>query len=927
MVVSKKTVIQLCAVFGAGLAAFGAAAQYSVTATVNIEGSGFIEGLASSYQVGEIAEIRAVANDGYWFYRWECEDIDPTLAYSPTLKLDGSAEVTAVFGQAIYVSPSGVTTADGSSWANATTISNAIALAEAGNVVVISNGTYTANISTFINVTNAVAVRGFTGNRDDVIIDGKDAYILARLSGSGALLADLTLTRGKPNGGTPGSLYMAAGTVASNIRVYRGNADAEYDKYSGICAVDAVIVDCLLDENHQHSSRLYEGYVLHITGASLVARCEIIGNSATKTRFIYDACPVYINGASAVVRDCIIAGNSYTVSQAMESGQTFSTGVRVNSGYLVNSAVIDNVYYASTPLSVSGAKASGAGKVINCILKNNDYSAKGNERNWIGTASCFTNCYTTDDGNLLDATVIKPVSDADYVYANGRITLPFGSPLIDAGADLEALNLGKYLVDMNNAKRISGSAIDVGPAEFQKASLNCSFSAPVYVAKDKIQTTLTALVDGEDLDGLTYAWDTDGDGAVDVSGADKAAINIEITALGETTVTLTVSNSNGDSAEYSTAFTVNPSTLYVVPNNPDAEVPYASWHTAAATIADAVNTATDGSTIILTNGIHYAKDITIGKMLTLRGATGNFNDSIIDGRASGRVLMVKNIKAIVADLTVRNGRAHRTTSGIYNDGGTVTNCHITANRAYDNDAPGVGVNNVNGKIIDCLIDGNYGDNRPYGAGIMQSGVDALTERCIITNNYSVGHLTYGDQVPGASINGGVIRNSLIAYNWVSKSVTETATRHAAGLLIKNARAENCTIIGNRTGALIDGTNVSGINGSNSQIINCLIADNLTGDILNNWVASTLTYTNCCTTRAAELNGKDNRDFTDNTYRLLPNGFYTASGRSPLLNGGVSMPWAETTTDILGNRRIFAGGKIDIGCIEIQKSPGLSIIVK
>ncbi len=566
---------------------------------------------------------------------------------------------------------------------------------------------------------------------------------------------------------------------------------------------------------------------------------------------------------------------------------------------------------------MGGVRAKG-GKVINCIMKNNDRTSKDNEVNWVGTKSCFTNCYTTDDGNALDSSVIKPVGEADYVYEDGEITIPFGSPLLNSGADLEALGLGNTLFDINYAKRISGSAIDIGPTEYQMAALNCSFSAPLYVAMDKLVTTLTSTVDGENLTGLTYAWDTDGDGKADVSGSDRASLDIEITAFGETTVSLTVTNADGDSASFDAVFTVNPTKLYVVSGNENAKAPYASWHTAAATITDALSAATDGATVILTNGTYMTYGIGIGKAITFRGATDDFRDCVINGSGKSLILSVKNSNAIVTALTIKNGRGHRSTGGIYNEGGTITNCCITGNFSTDMDGAGAGINNVSGKVIDCLIIGNYTANRPYGAGIYQSGTGAVTERCIITNNYSTGTLNYKNQTPGASIQSGVIRNCLIAHNWLRQSITETTTRHAAGLLISNARAENCTIISNRVGAHVEGTYVSGINGSNSKIVNCLIADNLCGSMTTNWIAGTTSYTNCCTTAAVELIGEGNREATARTYRMLNDGAYTFGNRSPLLNGGTPMSWAEGDIDLYGNPRIY-GGKIDIGCVELKKT--------
>ncbi len=913
-------------------AAVAATVQYSVTTSVNDEAMGTVVGVKDAYWDGEIAEITAVANDGYWFYRWESADIDPTLAYSPTLKVDRAADVKAIFGKAIYVTTSGVAANDGSSWEKATTIPNAAAIAKEGNVVVISNGTYTAKSSgdrLFLTVTNAIAVRGFSGNRDDVVIDGVGWYVqLVTLSAQGALIGDLTITSGGARGdGYISNLRMSAGSIASNIR--SASAGMSNLGVSGNVVSGGMVVDSVFD-GATISSGSSIGYLLRAYSGALIARCVMVNG---KTRKLSGNCfraAVHVDGENTVVRDCLIADNGLSENLTFTAASV--SGVQVDGGYLINSAVLDNYYVSAASSLACGVSAAKTGKVINCIMIGNSDSAGTLYKDWKGTAANFINCYTTDpDGALSEMGIVLPQSESDFVRDGNEVIIPFGSPLIDGGADVTEIadTLFVPLFDINNEERVSGDAVDIGPTEFKMAPILCSFSASETKGWDKLQPTLAASIGGSDTEGVVFAWDVDGDGVADdeYTGSDKVTITPEITTFGDTVVTLFVRNSNGDTASYSLTFNVEPSVLYVVKDNPDAQSPYATWATAAAEIQDALNAATDGATIILTNGLYNKANTaySIGKAITLRGATDNYEDTIIQAgywRIDGAPLLtIGNPGATIANLTVKNGYNTSNTGGVINGGGVVTNCFITGSRM---DYSGTtALQNINGKVYDTVIENSQAEKNPHGA-YSQSGEFAVTERCIIRNNTCVpDSVQTGQNIShGAYVTGGIIRNCIISGNYFTNSINDTTTRHAIGLLIHNARAENCTIIGNQTGPIIDGVSIAGINGSNSQIVNCLIADNTAKEdacfVVTNWIASTLSFTNCCTTAAVELTGEENIEVTAKTYRPLDDGTYSFGNRSPLLNSGTPMPWAEGTTDVLGKPRVY-GGKIDIGSIELQKT--------
>ena len=322
------------------------------------------------------------------------------------------------------------------------------------------------------------------------------------------------------------------------------------------------------------------------------------------------------------------------------------------------------------------------------------------------------------------------------------------------------------------------------------------------------------------------------------------------------------------------------STHYVNINNLSPQAPYLSWADAATTIQSAVDTATNGETVLVTNGTYstggHAYDPTLGadftrvvitNAITVQSVNGP-QYTIITGASGGngtRCVVITNGASLIG-FSLTQGQANlqpvSTVPGLYNFGRgggciavgvcsvnyittgdcLVSNCWIYGNHAS---FTGGGIA-LAGTIVDCIISNNstgttvsdlpsyidpgfphlyYG---PSGGGVWRC---TRILRCQIINNLSVagGGIANNYNTGGGSYLPflGTIENSLIASNTVVDG--QYSGSYYWGLQAKIARgaacvdvsATNCNLIGNRawTGTVIDWHD------SQCPFVNCVFANN------------------------------------------------------------------------------------------------------
>ena len=301
---------------------------------------------------------------------------------------------------------------------------------------------------------------------------------------------------------------------------------------------------------------------------------------------------------------------------------------------------------------------------------------------------------------------------------------------------------------------------------------------------------------------------------------------------------------------------------YVDLNNPGAAPPYASWSTAATNIQDALDAATAGDTILVTNGIYQ----TGGRVLPASTVT---NRVVVD-----KAVTVRSVNG----PTVTSIRGYQI-PGTTNGPGAVR-CVYLADGAVL-----VGFTLTNGATLaggEDIQDG--GDSS--GGGILCQSANVTVSNCVLAGNAA------GDFGGGADR--GTFYDCLFWANWATPGVGSYGGASLDG------RLYNCTLAGNQAD--------SGGGLAFGSANNCIIYYN--GDIGND--CSFVAPDHTCT--PADPGGVGNIT-NEPAFIDLSGGNFRLQSNSPCINAGNNLS-APAGPDLDGNPRT-AGGTVDLGAYEFQ----------
>src|SRR5688572_5289242 len=167
-------------------------------------------------------------------------------------------------------------------------------------------------------------------------------------------------------------------------------------------------------------------------------------------------------------------------------------------------------------------------------------------------------------------------------------------------------------------------------------------------------------------------------------------------------------------------------TLYVLQTSPNPTPPYETWETAAHTIQEAVDAASDGDTVLVAAGEYRPSAqgtvnlVNINKAIVLRSESGPGQTTINaswDPTAT-RCLWMSNSLAVVEGFTMIRGTwtGNNLAAGVVMVGGVLSNCIVT--RAGGPWIEGRFVYcSAGGLITDCHIDGNHSNFARQGGGV------------------------------------------------------------------------------------------------------------------------------------------------------------------------------------------------------------------
>jgi len=349
--------------------------------------------------------------------------------------------------------------------------------------------------------------------------------------------------------------------------------------------------------------------------------------------------------------------------------------------------------------------------------------------------------------------------------------------------------------------------------------------------------------------------------------------------------------------------------------------PFTSWANAATNIQAAINAATSGDTVLVTNGTYYpATQISVTKNITVKSVNGA-EKTIVDGgfpAQTNRCFYINDSNAIDG-FTIVNGYAYGGDPNYFGGGvycyygGTIQNCYISENSASF--GGGVYCNNT-GTIQNCTIYKNSVSS--CGGGISGHGF-AVQNSYISENSASFGGGIYCS-------NTGTIQNCTINGNFAS---TFSAGIYCYG----NSLIFNCIISKNSHGggAYCDG---------GAMVLNCTISENSSSDwggvdwggvycdrggtvknsiLWNNTGlelrgSSSVNIYNCIENWTNLVNGN-----ISNNPQFVSSSDFHLQATSPCINTGTNLPYVYTTTDLDGSPRLF-GDRVDMGAYEFVPEP-------
>ena len=347
-------------------------------------------------------------------------------------------------------------------------------------------------------------------------------------------------------------------------------------------------------------------------------------------------------------------------------------------------------------------------------------------------------------------------------------------------------------------------------------------------------------------------------------------------------------------------------TLYVDLNSPGPVSPYSAWATAAATIQDAVDAASPGDVVLVTNGLYatggayYATSsnrVGITKPITVQSVNGpgatfiQGHQDLVNGGNSTRGVYLTN-GAVLSGFTITNGNPN---SGLFNGAGIycgstnelIVNCVLVSNTTM---LDGGGV--YGGTLSNCVLLDNSGRNGGAADG-------SVLINCTLNSN-------------AASLGGGAYDSILINCLVISNFGGNGGGAYDSTLL-------NCTVISNRASVAGGAYFSSSINDVGPGAVNTILYSNTaaSGNPSNYFIQSGNAMVNyCLTTPAPSAPPLSVGNLTNAPVFVDPaHGDYHLVTGSPGMNRGNNAQVA-LATDKDGNPRIV-GSAVDMGAYEIQ----------
>jgi Immunoglobulin I-set domain/PKD domain len=653
-----------------------------------------------------------------------------------------------------------------SDWSTAATnIQVAIDAANPGDLILVTNGVYATggkvkggDLTNRAAVDKAVTVQSVNGpdvtiiqgtwNSNIVLSNGPTAVRCAWLT-NGAALNGFTLRGGATRAVSPVlTMEMRGGGVwgnSTNASVSNCIIVTNLASYQGGGAYRVTLQNCILNGNRAVGSGVPGSGVANAgsygaAASSVLDHCVISGNFADQT-----------HGGGV--------GNCFLQNCALTENSCFLNGGAADASTLVNCTITRNT--SSGYSSGYGAAVYGC-NLINCIVMTNFVRTSYPNLNYASSALAYscTDPLPPGSGNI----AADPQLLADNVH------LSASSPCRSAG--------------LNSVT--TGNDVD-GQAWSNPPSMGCDewHAEPVIVVPASFKIfplrSLAFSVAAAGETSFTYRWIKDGsqvqdDSHYESSGTANLTVkNFEPEDAGVYQVV--VSNAYGMATSQVVRVVIH--AVSAAGSNPIA--PFSSWATAATSIQEAIDAATNDEIVLVTNGVYasggkvMAGDLTnrvaLDKALTVQSVNGaastvilGVRDAATNGPAAVRCAWLIS-GALLSGFTLQDGATRSTgdTTTLESGGGawcsstnaTVSNCFIT------NCAAMFGGGIYSGTLNNSAVVFNFGITAGGGAH------SAVLNNCTVLHNITCQPTPGGGggSFGGGGTYGGRTRNSIVWNNY------------------------------------------------------------------------------------------------------------------------------------------------------------------
>lgn len=886
------------------------------------------------------------------------------------------------FSTTVYVDALSPGSDNGSSWANAyTTLQQALAVATAGQIIEVGQGSYappTTGNDSFNLITGVEVLGGFAGygtaNPDarspgtfitSLIGNGSDQPILTDTGTDSTAVLDGFTISGAVGASQGGGLLVSDGTPTINNCVFMDDsAIGGGGAVADINDAAPTFTSCVFLKDSGDGGGAMYNYVASPT----LIDCTFNGNES----FSNGGAIGNYDFASPTLINCAFSGNVASDNGGAIADQSDCSANLINCTLSGNLATIGAggaiVNFSSSP------------QLSNCIVWGNSGDSGSELFNDVSVLPFSDPTITYSDieggfagtGNIdADPLFIRnPSPGPDQVWGTsdddyGDLAVNPYSPVVDAGDNFVVpANITTDLAGNNRFQDVPTSAhtgsgsvpiVDMGAFE-ATPTLAATAGGPYYVLAGQ-NITLAALGSSSVSGVLQYAWDFTGNGLFNSASGSNPVFPSATLAAGTTvSISLRLTDASSKSVVVNTTVTVVP-LVSLVDSRATGLGNGTSWANAFPTLTAALSSAVAGQTIDVATGT-YMPTNTQSRTQTFQlidgvsieggfaglGAANPYAQNVslyptilsgnLNGAESYHVVRggFTNSSAVLDGLTITGGDASSEGGGLYNESGspTIENCTFTNNHSANGGAAVYNYASSSPSFTGCTFTGNSAESGGGGAMSNYQSSPTLID-CTFTENTAPDGGAIDNYFSSSTITNCAFIDNSASYAFFPISTDGGAVENS----FSDPTLVDCLFNDNTA---TQGAGIDDESESAPTLINCTFSNNTasTGGAVNIGSGTSLTLSNCIlwgdtAATGAELSGATTSISVttsdiqgglgtidaDPQWVSPTTGNFQLKETSPCINDGTNSAVPSNLTVDLAGNPRIIDGVVDLGAYEAQ----------